>query len=1504
MSRAAPSPVAASNPRINGNARAPWARAADWVVGLGAAGLLVVSLGGWFYYRAQLADIAADHLRLRVVGPARVLAGQDAQYTVTTTSVTGKPLVARIELTLYGQDGARLMGHDEKTDADGGLTVSIPKDRLVSDGARLEVLATCEAREARAAARLSVDPVRYVTRVTLDKPAYRPGETVRYRAVVLSRFDLTEPGDLPVEIEVLDPDTGVVEGSRRATTTRFGIVQGEFSLPEHLPCGRYGVRVRCPDGSFRDHTEPFALRDEGTPRWKTELELARPRYRPGDRVVADFSAQRAEGGPVGSARLTTVAEMGGEILHESEATTSPLGTYQVAFDLPRKIGPGKGRLRITLEEGGVRQTIGRPIFIGLGEIDVRFSPEGGALVGGLPNRVYFAARDARGEPVDIRGTIIDSQGRPVAGIATTQRGMGTFTIVPERGEAYSLRLQDEADGLAAARLPPVTPEADLVVNAGLGVFQAGQRLDLTVRASKEGLPLVASASCRGVAVGRQAFVVDEVDTAYPVAIPLEDHVSGIIEVTIYDYRFHPPRPVARRLVYRQPARRLQARMRQLDEPYRPGNPVVVGCSVVDEDEDPIEATLGVCAREDRLGVSKASSGASLAADLLLGSGLPALPGAFDFFPPDSREHAVALDLFLGNQPALAADGATPRPTPETNDDFEFSPDPASAFPVIDAGPPAVFDNLLDLQERYQEGLAAYQAHRTWATNVLTGLSLFGGIGLVMLVAMLETLNVARGPRLWVPAIGVGTVCLVVGGILMDPERFESLPESPVAFLPYQPDDAPQRPPGGVRAKGDAPDDETGADDPVTPADVLLWCPLVRVDREGTLSDGAGRPVALGFDLPKTPGTFRLLVDAHAKDGRIGSAESVVVSRMPFHLKPELASRVVAGDRIELPTTVVNASDQRRAVRLLLRHGNLVQLEGAAERTIEIGPRDRVRAIFALDVSGRKGQCPLTFRAASEGLTDEMTRRLEVVPPGFPHRLVRGGQLKGEQKLVVRLPEQWEPGSLEVTLEAFPSLLADLQKGLESIVDRPYECLERTVGANLVGAICRKHMDTHHLANPALTRRVRDLIAEGYPKTTQYEAPEHGYGRFAGEPAEAVLSAFALLQLDRLAEAWDVDPEAIDRAGDWLVGLRDGEGRFRKGAGDSENEFVDDVDAAFITWALSESGRQDLDVDRLVQRADASQNPYLLAVAAAVAVNAGKVSQGAKLLDTLAVLQAVEGRLALGDPAPPHRADDCRAVETTALAALAWMKLPGYAEQVERAVDALLAARRADGGFGSIRATVLALDALVEHARLNRRTLADGKLLVKKDPKTIGQAEFKAGCQDRIALTGLESELESGDNDLVLALSGSNAMPFVVDVAYHGAQAPDDEAAPLRLATRLDRAQVAAGKTLALSVTVENVTEHHPLPVVAVVRLPAGLEIPRGQLEKLQKAGHVDHFDLGAGQLVCYWRRLPPQGKTDLQLDLRGAIPGRFTSLPSYVFACDAPERRSWASPLKVAVVRD
>lgn len=70
------------------------------------------------------------------------------------------------------------------------------------------------------------------------------------------------------------------------------------------------------------------------------------------------------------------------------------------------------------------------------EIDVRFLPEGGNLLMGLPSRIAYKAVSRNGYGINITGKVLNSKGTEMCRIEDTYQGMGSFFLTPEEGMTY------------------------------------------------------------------------------------------------------------------------------------------------------------------------------------------------------------------------------------------------------------------------------------------------------------------------------------------------------------------------------------------------------------------------------------------------------------------------------------------------------------------------------------------------------------------------------------------------------------------------------------------------------------------------------------------------------------------------------------------------------------------------------------------------------------------------------------------------------------------------------------------------------------------------------------------------------------------------------------------------------------------------------------------------------------------------------------------------------------
>ena len=376
---------------------APLRRALQWAVALAATVLFAFLLGGYLHHRGRLSEVAARHLRVTVTGPSQLVPGVAGEYKIKTTDVLGEPQSVKLQCTLFDMAGQKINSEIAHTGADGSFDFVCPSTTAVSAAARLEVLAFHRDESYRLEAAVPVAPYRFLTRVSTDKPLYRPGEIVRFRSLTLGRFGLDTPAICRFTSRFTIRPAAVVAGSEHQGITQRGVGNGEFLLPPDRPGGEYKLVARSLDGAFPEEKRKFFVREYRVPELKKDLEFIRDSYTPGDRVAADLAVNKGKGGAGGGAQLTITATVDGQVVHQATEKASDAGACRVEFDLPKAIERGDGQLAIQCDDGGVRETIAKTIPINLGKVEVKLYPEGGDLVAGLENRVYFAAKQPAGQ---------------------------------------------------------------------------------------------------------------------------------------------------------------------------------------------------------------------------------------------------------------------------------------------------------------------------------------------------------------------------------------------------------------------------------------------------------------------------------------------------------------------------------------------------------------------------------------------------------------------------------------------------------------------------------------------------------------------------------------------------------------------------------------------------------------------------------------------------------------------------------------------------------------------------------------------------------------------------------------------------------------------------------------------------------------------------------------------------------------------------------------------------
>ncbi|WP_323757561.1 Plug domain-containing protein [Roseivirga sp.] len=109
------------------------------------------------------------------------------------------------------------------------------------------------------------------------------------------------------------------------------------------------------------------------------------------------------------------------------------------------------------------------------KIDLQFFPEGGNLVSGIPAKVGFKAINSLGKGIYVEGEVHNSTGTKVTNFSTEHDGMGLFTLLPQKGESYSVKLTGKNETYS---LPKLENEG-----YGIQVIQRPNQLRLIFRAN-------------------------------------------------------------------------------------------------------------------------------------------------------------------------------------------------------------------------------------------------------------------------------------------------------------------------------------------------------------------------------------------------------------------------------------------------------------------------------------------------------------------------------------------------------------------------------------------------------------------------------------------------------------------------------------------------------------------------------------------------------------------------------------------------------------------------------------------------------------------------------------------------------------------------------------------------------------------------------------------------------------------------------------------------------------
>ncbi len=706
-------------------------------------------------------------------------------------------------------------------------------------------------------------------------------------------------------------------------------------------------------------------------------------------------------------------------------------------------------------------------------------------------------------------------------------------------------------------------------------------------------------------------------------------------------------------------------------------------------------------------------------------------------------------------------------------------------------------------------------------------------------------------------------------------------------------------------------------------ETLLWQPVLVTNADGKAS--------VSFTLSDAVAPYRVLVAGHSLDGRIGSVSGVLEVRKPFSLDPKLPQEIGSSDKLDVPLVGLNGTDAKRTADVTVTPTGM-KVVGADKVTMTLDGIAGGRALVRLVPDKLEGELSVKLDGKAGSDADSVTRKLTVVPDGFPASGQTSDVLESKMNAPLKVPQMIIPGTLKMKVTVYPNTLSEVQAGLEGLLREPSGCFEQTSTTNYPNVLVLDYLNETNQAKPEVSKRAKELLDRGYAKLTSFECQKPaadgrlGYEWFGGSaPPHESLTAYGLLQFTDMSRVFPVDQDMLKRTKQYLISSKDGNGGFKKNprAIDTFGYAPAEIANAYIVWAITEAERiaaekSDLtkEVDALVKLATdgtRTKDPYFLGLVANALMNRGDRKGGEQLLTALAKIQDKDGKLPGATASVTNSTGMALEIESTSLAVLGWLKANEagtYRANVDSACKWIGGKRSGSGDFGSTQSTILALKSLIEYARSNKRPAEDGTVTVLVGGAKVGEKAFTSKQPGPIVVEIADPEklLKDGKLSVDVTTDAKQAYPCTVSWECNTRLPNSSPDCPLKLATKLNKTEAAEGDTVRLNVTVTNLKGTQNGMVTAIVGIPAGLKVPEDmkQLKLLTdkpegKRATVSYWEKRGRELVFYWHGLGDKEEVNFGVDLIADVPGEYRGPASRVYLYYGAEHKFWADPVDVKI---
>jgi len=415
--------------------------------------------------------------------------------------------------------------------------------------------------------------------------------------------------------------------------------------------------------------------------------------------------------------------------------------------------------------------------------------------------------------------------------------------------------------------------------------------------------------------------------------------------------------------------------------------------------------------------------------------------------------------------------------------------------------------------------------------------------------------------------------------------------------------------------------------------------------------------------------------------------------------------------------VFNYLPEAQTIKLEIAAADWFHLLDDPVKEINIASND-ISVVYFRIKANHFGQQALQVTALGPRMSDAIQKEVTVYPDGkqitfaYSDRLTTEGAIQRAE-----IPTSAVPGTQRLAVKIYPGVVSQVVEGLDSMLRMPFGCFEQTSSITYPNVLVLDYLHTTGQVSPETQFKAEEYINLGYQRLTTFEVSGGGFSLFGDPPADRMLTAYGLQEFADMSRVHNVDPAISERAAEWLMSQQESDGSWKNDRGLVHEDVWSKLQndrlpiTAYITWSLSEAGyaddpRTQAGLAYIREQMSQANDPYVMALIAnalvAVDLEKGEISSFTiNALDKLAGMAQIEGQAVFwtsGIATFMGSEGQTGSIETTALAAFAFLRADSHPDIANGALTYLVREKDSFGTWYNTQATILSLKALLQSVR--------------------------------------------------------------------------------------------------------------------------------------------------------------------------------------------------------------